>query len=506
MNDTEDVDMPDAGDESDNSSIISVTTPPSDILRSYTAIDPPRLPHSTIINGEPHLTDWHQHSWRYTARKDPNSTGFEVRQLHIDTFDGYEVPDWNNMFYWPPKYKLGPPTNDADWHGIVAKWGFPILEKAGFLNYCPSDEDDYAEPIGRLARVRNPDMDDDMRIHPVFRRDMWCGIDDEEYQLLEPALLLASALLDDPGTLAFFYAISDLESMTEFEDEVHGKCKVATVPATLSNAQETEVCRKIFAMRDWLEWKFAPLPEMVKVNAMALTDWRDDKHGNRLKASNEHCYQSTIYVCRTFLDILQRYDDDFSNDTNNHRQALEAYLDTANVSKSRRPKQIDPVSAYERTIFQLADTIVHEFCHAFNGAYFPNRNDGAPTEPWIQGNRSNELGHALIVHLLGGDPSAMLRYSDSQIKEFEQGCSIPFGFWFSKQWDLWRDKADVEKTTTADKDEAFNTAQVFYPVPQKYIHNMSTKETWVHQVPRYGLAALRLPRLEEWAITQRRSA
>ncbi|KAG9711323.1 hypothetical protein KCU69_g64, partial [Aureobasidium melanogenum] len=77
------------------------------------------------------------------------------------------------------------------------------------------------------------------------------------------SLLLASALLDDPGTLAFFYAISDLKSMTEFEDEVHGKCKVASVPATLTNMQETEVYRKIIAMRNWLEWKFAPAPEMV---------------------------------------------------------------------------------------------------------------------------------------------------------------------------------------------------------------------------------------------------
>lgn len=287
MNGTDDTDMPDAGDESDSSSIISVTTPPSNFLRTYTAIAPPRLPHFTIINGQSYTTDWHKHSWRYTARKDPNGTGFEVRQLDIDKFDGHEVPDWNNMFYWPPKYNLGPPTNDADWHGIIAKWGLLVLEKAGFLNYYPADDDDYAEPIGRLARARNPDGDDDKRIHPVFRRGMWSDINDEEYQLLEPVLLLASALLDDPGTLAFFYAISDSNLMTEFEDEVHGKCKVTTVPASLSSVQETEVYQKIIAMRNWLEWKFAPLPDMVKVNAMALTDWRDDKDGNRLKASSE---------------------------------------------------------------------------------------------------------------------------------------------------------------------------------------------------------------------------
>ncbi|KAG9652948.1 hypothetical protein KCV04_g52, partial [Aureobasidium melanogenum] len=505
MNGTEDTGMADAGGESDSSSIVSVVTPPANVLRAYTAIDPPQLPHFTFVNGQSHVTDWHKHSWRYTARKDAHGAGFEVRQLDIDKFGGYEVPDWNNLFYWPPEYNLGPPTHDADWHGLIAKWGLPVLEKAGFLNHYPLDDDDYAEPIGRLARARNSHQDDNMRIHPVLRQDMWPGIDDDDYQLLEPALLLASALLDDPGTLAFFHAISDLKSMTELEDEVHGKCKVASVPATLSNAQETEIYRKILAMRNWLEWKFAPAPEMVKANALALTDWRDDKNGNRLKASNEHCSQSTIYVCQTFLDVLKRYDDDFSTQTNNHKAALEAWLDIARVPQSRRPKQIDPISAYERTNFQLADTIVHEFCHAFNGAHFPDRGDGAPTEPWIKGNRSNELGHALIVHLIGGDPSAMLRFSNSRLEEFEQGCSIPFGFWFAKRWDLWRDKAGAEKTTTADKDQVLNTAQVFYPVPQKYVHNMTTKETWIHQVPRYGLAALRLPRLEEWAIMQRRA-
>ncbi|KAG9665341.1 hypothetical protein KCU64_g11, partial [Aureobasidium melanogenum] len=287
MNGAEDSEMPDGGNESDGSSILSVITPPSNVLRTYTAIDPPQLPHFTIINGQSHETDWHKHSWRYTARKDPHGIGFEVRQLDIDKFDGYEVPDWNNLFYWPPKYNLGPPTHDSDWHGLIAKWGLPVLEKAGFLNYYPADDDDYAEPVGRLASARSPHGVDDKRIHPVFRKDMWPDIDDDQYQLLEPALLLASALLDDPGTLAFFYAISDLQSMTEFEDEVHGKCKVANVPAALSNAQETEVYRKIIAMRNWLEWRFAPAPEMVKANAVALTDWRDDSNGNRLKASNE---------------------------------------------------------------------------------------------------------------------------------------------------------------------------------------------------------------------------
>lgn len=287
MSGFDDTDMPDAGDESDRSSVVSVTIPSFDELRTYTTMNPPQLPPFTITNGQSHQTECHKHSWRYTARTDANGTYFEVRQLGIDRFDGYEVPDWNNMFYWPPKYDLGPPTDDNDWHALIARWGFPVLEKAGFLNYYPPDDDDYMDPIGKLATARNPDNEDDKRIHPVFRQEMWRDIDDEEYLLLEPALLLASALLDDPGTLAFFHAISDLESMTEFEDEVHGKCKVAHVPAVLSNAQETEVHQKIIAMRNWLDWKFVPLSEMAKVNAIALTDWRDYSDGNKLRASSE---------------------------------------------------------------------------------------------------------------------------------------------------------------------------------------------------------------------------
>ena len=168
MSGFDDIDMPDAGDESDRSSIVSAITPDCDVLRTYAAINPPQLPDFTIIGGQSHETDWHKHSWRYTARKDTNVTGFEVRQLDIDRFDGTEVPDWNNMFYWLPKYNLGPPTNDGDWHGLIAKWGFSMLEKAGFLNYYPPDDDDYMDPLGKLATVRNPDKDGDKRIHPVF--------------------------------------------------------------------------------------------------------------------------------------------------------------------------------------------------------------------------------------------------------------------------------------------------------------------------------------------------
>ncbi|KAI4716848.1 hypothetical protein E4T48_06978 [Aureobasidium sp. EXF-10727] len=480
MNGFDDIDMPDAGDESDNdstrSSVVSVTTPPTDTSRTYTAMDPPRLPPWTNIKGTPHETNWKQHSWRYTARKDAIGTGFEVRPLGIDEFDGYEVPDWNNMFYWPAKYALGPPTQEPKWHALLDKWGFPVLEKAGFLRYDAPEEDEYMAPIGRLAKARNPSGDDDKLIHPVLRREMWKDINDEEYGLLEPALLLASALLDDPATLTFLYAVADVKAMTEFQDTVHGVGKVVSMPTTLTNAQQTAVFEKILAMRSWMTWNFAPQRDMLADNAYGLTDWRKDANDEKMRASSQDCYQSEVFLCQTFLDVLQRYEDDFSNGTSTHKESLEAWLDRANVPASRRPKVIDATSAYDRTNFFLADTIVHEFAHAFNGAYFPLPDTTAPSEPWIQGNRSNEMGSAFMSYLLGGEPYSMPYYS----------------------------KDEGERTTTADRDQALATEQVFYPVPQKWVWNMGTQETWLHQVPRFGMAVLRLPRLEDWAIGQKK--
>ncbi|KAK5999411.1 hypothetical protein QM012_005536 [Aureobasidium pullulans] len=500
--------MPDAGNESDSSSVVSVTTPPSDRLRTYTAMDPPQLPNVTVIGGDVHQTEWNKHIWRYTARKDIFGTGFEVRQMQIDTFDGYEVPDMADDNYWLPKYNLGPPTQTGYWNGLIEKWGFPVLEKAGFLNYYPRDGDDYIDPIGRLASKRNPSGDLDQRIHPVLRQDMWRDLDDDQYQTLEQVLLLASALLDDPATLAIFHAIVDVNSMTEFNDIDNGKCKVAHIPATLSDEQEAEVYRKILAMRDWMDWSFAPQKDMIRDNALAITVRRYDGNGQEMRASSEHCHQSSIKICQTFLDILRRYDEDISNGCGDvTTESLKAWSDLVHVPVTRRPRKLDGVSAYNRTCFFLAHTIVHEFFHAFNAAYFPVSDDQTPISPWLHGNRSNELGNATINHLLGGEPFAMIRYGRSRAEQRRQECAAPYGLWSAKQWDLWSETTDdkLVRATTADRQQAFKTVQVFYPVPQKYVHNMTTRKTWTHQVPRYGLAALQVPKLEDWAIAMRKT-
>jgi hypothetical protein len=88
----------------------------------------------------------------------------------------------------------------------------------------------------------------------------------------------------------------------------------------------------------------------------------------------------------------------------------------------------------------------------------------------------------------------MTCYSTSKLTE-------PLGMYIEKQWDLWAEGDDSECVTTADKDAALASEQTVYPVPQKYFYNMHTEETWKHQVPRFGLKAIRLPRLKDWSTT-----
>jgi hypothetical protein len=143
------------------------------------------------------------------------------------------------------------------------------------------------DPIGRLAKARNPSKDFHERIHPVLSKDMWRKLDDDDYELLEPALLLASAFLDDPATLTFLYAITAIDSMTEFNDSVHSKCKVAHVPATLTDAQQIAVYDKVLAMRDWTSWHFKSPARMIAIGALGVTTNLNDSEGKFVPASHK---------------------------------------------------------------------------------------------------------------------------------------------------------------------------------------------------------------------------
>lgn len=90
---------------------------------------------------------------------------------------------------------------------------------------------------------------------------------------------------------------------------------------------------------------------------------------------------------------------------------LEDTLDLAGVPESHKFGDFDLNSAIMRTYLLLANTLIHEFAHVFSGAYynepywlFAGREDYK--EPWVAGNRNNEMGYSLVKHVLDENPYA----------------------------------------------------------------------------------------------------
>jgi hypothetical protein len=149
-----------------------------------------------------------------------------------------------------------------------------MLEAAGFINHEFEAGNVFSDPIGRMAKTRNPFDEPEKQIHPVLRREMFASMTDEDYELMQPALLLASAILDDPTTLHFFYAVSHLAQHSWVTHPKLGKCRVVTFPATLTKAQQTATIKKIMDMRSWTSWEIND-HEYFKDNiALAVTDTR----------------------------------------------------------------------------------------------------------------------------------------------------------------------------------------------------------------------------------------
>lgn len=115
-------------------------------------------------------------------------------------------------------------------------------------------------------------------------------------------------------------------------------------------------------------------------------------------------------------------------------QFAEEILDMAGVADERKPRDFDLISAQMRTAYMFAATMVHEFAHAFCKAYFerPDTKPAQPNEPWLADNRNNELGHAVILQILGGN--TRIEYSLSYTNEFCGGyqavelCAIRHSF------------------------------------------------------------------------------
>lgn len=241
---------------------------------------PPRLEatHQTS-DGRFEPTDWARHARHYGARDHPNGNGFEVQPLNTGTSNNLNV-----------QYRLGPPSSSVKWNSVIEKWGLQVLDKAGFINLDSSLNaklaNSYMHPTGRFASTRNPSDKKPDRVHPIFRKDMWTNLSQRDYDTIMPALLLASAFLDDPTTLCLFHAISaPADQMITFQDPNLKTCKRLQVPETLTEPEQWAVFSKLCDLCKWTEFYWEQPHMLRQRGALGFCQPLTDNKGRNISAS-----------------------------------------------------------------------------------------------------------------------------------------------------------------------------------------------------------------------------
>jgi hypothetical protein len=192
----------------------------------------------------------------------------------------------------------------------------------------------------------------------------------------------------------------------------------------------------------------------------------------------------------------------FRNVNNHYRDYFRNVLDTAGVPANRKPEHFEDRldSVPLRTSLLFALILVHEFAHAFVHAYFPVPDDQTIHEPWVEDNRYSEIGHALIQHIFNGLPHANLfKTTESSDSRRRMETLAPFGICFTETWQKWaapgKDTMQIEQGV----DDAYQSPIVNFPLPARQLFDYFTGHMWMTNVPRYGLAAVKLARVPEWA-------
>jgi len=183
---------------------------------------------------------------------------------------------------------MGPPSQQPDYHPILEKSGLKILNAAGFINNLHPLEEMGIGPVGQLHFFdwRNPKFDQNERIHPVFRFEMWHGISQQDYELMHHSLILASAVLDDPMVLCYFHAMRQpVASMdTVIDPDTFLTCRIVDIPAILTPQQQIETYQAMCDMRRWTYWSING-PAIDDQTILGKTQFRLDANGQRIDAA-----------------------------------------------------------------------------------------------------------------------------------------------------------------------------------------------------------------------------
>lgn len=200
--------------------------PGPDRPRGYNFPMPPMLPFKLDANGVVEVEHWADVNENYTIRLSDDHTFLETRELDEDDPTGMGRRFEGD---WPKMYPMGPPSKRPDFHPLHEKYGLKILNAAGFMNSVQPFEA-MSGPVGRLQGNL------------------------EDYNIIRWSVYIASAILDDPQVLNYFWALKQpVDDMITIPDpDTNMVCKTVDIPSTLTEEQQHATYHAMCAMRSWV--------------------------------------------------------------------------------------------------------------------------------------------------------------------------------------------------------------------------------------------------------------
>lgn len=117
--------------------------------------------------------------------------------------------------------------------------------------------------IFRRRRSRNDPRELYTPIHPVFRRQNWLDISDDDYRLLDPVLRLASCYLYEPSVMPFFTGLlrREFTKIPNVPQAVAWKFilnRFDPVPydSVQGRQQQIKTWKTLANMKDCIKWRF----------------------------------------------------------------------------------------------------------------------------------------------------------------------------------------------------------------------------------------------------------
>ncbi|KAK6002584.1 hypothetical protein QM012_001334 [Aureobasidium pullulans] len=245
-------------------------------------------------------------------------------------------------------------------------------------------------------------------------------------------------------------------------------------------------------------------------NAFSLTKPWVESNGKVAKGAREPGTRSSvIHMSRGYVDAMRMY---FNNDPT--LTELGRFINDTQYLASIPIEDticINEDSAIARSTILFEDTLVHELTHAISGAYFniiPLRTPGVPShhhvyEPFFAGDRCNETGHAISSYIFRGNPIGLCQWNIPQnySSRWLQQHIGPLGLYWPDKWDTWfEDQGEKDSCKPRAVDPVEHRAlQRLFPVPQSHINTMFSHQLWHDEIYRFGLDAVRMPRMDKWS-------